>query len=626
MARISTDRQTADTDGRHDYDPYRHLRLFTTRVTPAPHAILGRDQLIRVLKATFARPEISNAILLAEAGTGKTSLVQELARQDTTREYWEVNIPSMIARARNPAEDLAPLLRSVFSETEAYNRTHNTEIVLFIDEFHQIIQLSPAAVEALKPVLAQSSARGIRVIAATTLAEYHEFIAPNLPLAERLQRINIAPPSHAVIIDILMDIAKRNKAPLTRDLAELIYDYAQRYIPASAQPRKSILLLDAMIGWYRSGMETGDKVPMNERLLGRVIEENANVSVDLNTDPESIVRRINDHVIAQEWAAQAIGERMNICMAGLNDPTRPMASFLFAGSTGVGKTEVVKQMTRALFGEDMRHLIRFDMSEYSLDESVDRFRTSLADYIWNMPYAVVLLDEIDKAAPNIRQLLLQVLDDGRLSDANGRQITFTNAYIVMTTNAGTSSEIFSRMATYAPSDTGSGKRLHDWMAVIRRTLTSSGSKEGFAPEFLGRIDAIIPFQPLSQDTKRTITEHRLDEQRHRVAVTHDIALDWDQRLITYISEEKSPDDSDVNAGGARYIMNVIESDVMAPVAAYINQHPACTRITIGVDGRMRVEDSKHRIGDASIMVKGDGAGQGKATQNQRKTPVIKTLV
>lgn len=624
MVQTSTDRQTAGADERHD--PYRHLRLFTTRVTPAPHAILGREQLIRVLKATFARPEISNAILLAEAGTGKTSLVQELARQDTTREYWEVNIPSMIARARNPSEDLAPLLRSVFSETEAYNRTHNMEIVLFIDEFHQIIQLSPAAVEALKPVLAQSSARGIRVIAATTLAEYHEFIAPNLPLAERLQRINIAPPSHAVIIDILMDIAKRNKAPLTRDLAELIYDYAQRYIPASAQPRKSILLLDAMIGWYRSGLESGDRVQMNERLLGMVIEENANVSVDLNTDPKSIVQRINDHVIAQQWAARAIGERMNICMAGLNDPTRPMASFLFAGSTGVGKTEVVKQMTQALFGEDMRHLIRFDMSEYSLDESVDRFRTSLADYIWNMPYAVVLLDEIDKAAPNVRQLLLQVLDDGRLSDANGRQITFTNAYIVMTTNAGTTSDLFANMATYAPSDTGSGKRLADWMGIIRRNLTSAGSQAGFAPEFLGRIDAIIPFQPLSKETKKTITEHRLDEQRHRVAATHDIVLSWDPRLVEYIYEDRSPNDSDVNAGGARYIMNVIESEVMAPVATYINQHPQCTHVYIEVKGTMRSEDKKHRVSDASIAVTGDDSAPGKVDQNRQKTPVIKTLV
>ena len=601
---------------------FEAMDRYTSLLEPADHAILGRERLVRTLLATFERPLVSNALLLAEAGTGKTALVQELARQDPGRIYRSVDVPAMIADSANPREDLAPRLKSVFDETRTFNRMAGRPVVLFIDEFHQIVQLSPAAVEALKPLLAQSASHGVRIIAATTLVEYHDYVAPNLPLVERLQRINVPPPPRPVVIDILMSIAKGQRAPLSRGLAGTVYDYAERYMPASAQPRKSIMLLDSMIGWHRLDGDGGG-APMDEALLARVLEQNANVSVRLKASPDAVKRRINGRVMAQQWAAEAIDQRLQICLAGLNDPGRPMASFLFAGSTGVGKTEVVKQMTVGLFGEDMRHLVRFDMSEYSLDGSVDRFRVALADYVWNMPYCVILLDEMDKAAPNVVQLLLQVLDDGRLTDANGRTVTFTNAYVVMTTNAGVGSGIFSSMAAYAPSDSGAGEQLRDWMDSIRKALTGRpGEQGGFPPEFLGRIDTIVPFQPLSNATMHAIASRRLSEQRDLLRAKQGADLRWTDRVVDYVAEERAPGEADVNAGGARYIMSVIESEIMSPVARLANAHPECRLVSIDVEGTMRVDrGSVHRRGDARIRATafdgdgrplGDGAGAAPA--------------
>lgn len=615
-----TDAAGAAPSGRRR-NRFAAMDRYTRLLEPADHAILGRERLVRALLATFERPLVSNALLLAEAGTGKTALVQELARQDPGRMYRSVDVPAMIADSANPREDLAPRLKSVFDETREFNRIAGRPVVLFIDEFHQIVQLSPAAVEALKPLLAQSASHGVRIIAATTLVEYHDYVAPNLPLVERLQRINVPPPPRPVVIDILMSIAEGQRAPLSRELAGTVYDYAERYMPASAQPRKSIMLLDSMIGWHRlGGAGGGDAVPMDEALLAQVLEQNANVSVRIKASPDAVKRRINGRVMAQQWAAEAIDQRLQICLAGLNDPGRPMASFLFAGSTGVGKTEVVKQMTVGLFGDDMRHLVRFDMSEYSLDGSVDRFRVALADYVWNMPYCVILLDEMDKAAPNVVQLLLQVLDDGRLTDANGRTVTFTNAYVVMTTNAGVGSGVFRNMAAYAPSDSGAGEQLRDWMDTIRQALTGRpGEQGGFPPEFLGRIDTIVPFQPLSNATMHAIASKRLSEQRDLLMARHGAALEWTDRVVDYVAEERAPGEADVNAGGARYIMSVIESEIMSPVARLVNSCPECRLVHIDVEGTMRVDrGSVHRRGDARISARAfDGDGRPIGAPDER---------
>ena len=267
--------------------------------------------------------------------THNTALVQGTMLHDRNRDYQEVDLSRMIADARD-GNEMGAMLKMLFDEVAEQVKVNRRDIVLFIDEFHQIVQLSESAVEALKPLLADSGTRGVRVIAATTYIEFRKWIAPNLPLVERLQRINLPEPGKDVVIEILKGMARRyDVASQIRDngLFELIYEYTNRYIPSQSQPRKSILLLDAMIGWHRSYGRSFDT-----RLLGDVIYESEGVNVSFSIDAASIREQLDERVLSQKFATKMIEQRLQICAADLNNKKRPMSSFLFSGSTGVGKS------------------------------------------------------------------------------------------------------------------------------------------------------------------------------------------------------------------------------------------------------------------------------------------------
>ena len=188
---------------------YPCLNEYTAPVKKAERVIVGREKEMASMKAALLRPELCNVMLLGEAGSGKTAVVQGLMLNDEARVYLEVDLSKMIANCKTDVNEMATKLKTLFDETAEYCKKENVEIVLFIDEFHQVVQLSDAAVEALKPLLADSGTRGIRVIAATTYTEFRKFIAPNQPLVERLQRINMEPPSKEVTIEILRGMAER---------------------------------------------------------------------------------------------------------------------------------------------------------------------------------------------------------------------------------------------------------------------------------------------------------------------------------------------------------------------------------------------------------------------------------
>ena len=266
--------------------------------------------------------------------THNTALVQGTMVKDTGRAYLEVDLPKMIAGLKNENE-MADKLKQLFKEVEAFRKSTGKEIVLFIDEFHQIVQLSPAAVEVLKPLLADSGTRGIRVIAATTYIEFQEYVASNLPLVERLQRINLNAPDEDTVVSILRGMAERYgvKSQFPTDaMFHSIYEYTNRYIPATAQPRKSILMLDSMIGWHRF-----TKKPMDMKMLADVIYDTEGVNIAFRVNAKQIKEELDKAVLSQEFATSAIEGRLQICVADLNNKNRPMSSFLFTGSTGVGK-------------------------------------------------------------------------------------------------------------------------------------------------------------------------------------------------------------------------------------------------------------------------------------------------
>lgn len=939
--------------------PQRHWRAELRVVSITD---LGREEEMTCIK-------VSGESSLFQAGrdhvvTHNTALVQAAALADTERVYMEVDLAKMISGLAS-SDEMAPLIKQLFDEAEEYSKGEKAQLVLFLDEFHQIVQLSPAAVEALKPVLAASGARGIRVIAATTDEEFDKWIKPNQPLVERLQRIIVNPPDKATTIKILRGMAKRYEVEdhfYDDHLFETIHEYTERYMPASTQPRKSILVLDSMVGWHR---HTGRDI--DRSLLADVLMESLGVNVAFRVDAARIKEDLDSKVYSQHWATEQVAKRLQLCVADLHDKTKPTSSFLFTGSTGTGKsttddtmipvyiadgsvawkragdlvagdkvfkrdggvqdvlgvfpqgerdiyrvtlgdgrtldvsdnhlwgvvsakrsraegltiystqtlinkglttrgrdgreamkyfipmngavqwpeaqydvhpyvlgalignggltlnhlyfssvdeesvnkvaellgnfsarkegesnhnwvfdigvargsgrarlqtkdalasvpeligkyshekripeaymhgsieqrwelvqglfdtngcigqadgdrfnvsystvseglahdvqqllfslgvassinvnkrerdgrllveytvrvkskndgkdrffslsrkleiakrakgvnkqreksfdyvgirsieklpyqesatciyvsddehlyqagqfivthnTELTKQLAHLLFGDATKHFIRFDMTEYALEESLATFRHELTSRVWHTSHAVLLFDEIEKAHAVVTRMLLQVLDDGRLSDANGRQVSFLNTYIVLTTNA--ASEIYETIAQYDASDTGSGEAMKGRMKEIRRSLTSTTGGNKFPPELLGRIDVIVPFQPLSRETQNKIVARKMRQLRQEVMTKHGIRLIFDPRVLTYLVEDKA--DTDSNAGGARVAIARLTEDVSTAVAAFINAHPGVRTIQVDIEGELVSENKDRLAHEAKVRV------------------------
>lgn len=580
-----------------NWENYPHLHKYSAPLKPMTRRLIGRDSLIRSIMAAFSRAELCNVILLAPAGCGKTALVQGTMERDADRLYLEVDLARMIADCQNDTNEMAAKLKLLFSETEKCVNNEGQEIVLFIDEFHQVVQLSAAAVEALKPLLADSGTRGIRVIAATTLEEFNQFIAPNQPLVERLQRINVPEPDEDATVEILQNMAKTygvDNLFFDDHVFHMIYEYTNRYIPANSQPRKSIKVLDAMVGWHRS-----ENRKMDDRLLADVIQESEDVNVAFRVDASTIKKRLDERVLAQQYATSQIERRLQLCVADLNDKSKPMSTFLFTGSTGVGKTEMTKQLAEILF-QDQRRLLRFDMTEYANDESLERFRDLLTTRIWEHPYSIVLLDEIEKACSSVTRLLLQVLDDGRLTNRNNREVSFTNCYIVLTTNAG--SEIYKTIAQYGESNSEKDMAIiaKKYDKLIRRSLSETSGDNRFPPELIGRIDVMVPFQPLSRETMGNIVMMKLRKLKAQVKARHGVQLVIDKDVVRYLVEDNLSTDSD--SGGARIVMSKLETEVTTNVARYINEHPFASRIAVKVDGDMAIDNKRQLESKASIKV------------------------
>ena len=930
--------------------------------------LVGRDREIRSLMATFSRAELTNVILLGPAGVGKTSIVQGAMMRDSGRIYLEVDTARMLEGLANE-DELGTRLSRLFDEVEAVQRAGHHEIVLFIDEFHKIIQKSSAATEDLKPLLAASGTRGIRVVAATTYDEFRQWVAPNQALVERLQRLNVAEADHDMTLTILTDMCGRYHVRATPEVLEQIYTVTERYVPANAQPRKSILVLDAMIGWHRA-----EGRPLDRKLLNDVLLEQEGVELAADVDPYKIKSELDRVVYAQDFATLALERRLQLCLAELNDQDKPQATMLFCGSTGSGKQiadyelvpvlssngmtfkphgdlcvgdivfdregkpttvlgvfphhdldmyrvtfadgrtldvgadhlwtvysakqkhklynegkhpepfvltteeilergvtrevrpgrrlggmkwyvpmngpiewpaqeyEVDPYVVGAFIGDgclrefnliisgqdddvyeriaeligavgvvrdsrnyshkfllppskrqgsrryfatkdlfenmpelygkyssecriperymvgsieqrwsliqglfdtdgcldatdrchlsystlsaelanDVRHVlytlgvsstisvdsrmrassdgslrelreytvlvkaldedkarfftlsryhetllasrrtdkqrvkrydllgirsieyigkqdaqciyvdndehlyqagynpvvthntalakaaadivnvsfIRFDMTEFSQPSSVERFRIELSNAVWAHPRAVVLLDEIEKACGEVTRMLLPVLDDARIVDANGREVTFKNAYIILTTNAG--SEIFKHMAQYSESDTGNEQALKAYEAQIRRSISETSSQNQFPPELLGRIDTIVPFQPLSKNTMRRIVVRELVNLRSRLAKVYDVGFEVSPRLADFIVNDELTTESD--EGGARRALHIVERDITTEVSRVVTA-PNCPRTLYAwVSGRLKSEEKTRLVSDARVRV------------------------
>jgi ATP-dependent Clp protease ATP-binding subunit ClpC len=538
--------------------------------------------------------------------THNTALVQGSMKTDISRAYLEIDLSKMIADLGD-ANEMAVRIKALFEDTSKLVEQTGIEVVLFMDEFHLVVMLSTAAVEALKPMLADSGTRRIRVIAATTFTEFTDHIAANQPLVQRLQRININPPPKDAVVNILRSFAEKYEVSdkiRGTHLFEQIFEMSNKYIPANSQPRKSILLFDQMVGYYRVALEDeGNEAKFDIPLLHTVLYNSEGIKLNINVDAPTIKQRLDSKVFAQYLATSAVAMRLQICAADLHNKSKPMTSFLFTGATGVGKTELTKQLAEVMF-DDPKRLIRFDMTEFALEDSLERFRAEVTARVWERPYSVLLFDEIEKANGVITRLLLQVLDDGRLIDRNNREVSFLNTYIVLTTNA--ASETYGVVAEYAnaagKSDEEQIQTLRKYMKVIRRGIVEGTGSNRFPPELLGRIDAICPFMPLNDATQRKILARRMEKFKDEVYRLHGIDIRYDHdRILQYLLYDKL--DMQADSGGARIVAAKFEEEIVTAVASLINRADGqFARLHITVEGTMAIEDKSTLESQAYIVV------------------------
>ena len=552
------------------------LSKYTTIIIGGKRPVLGRDKSVEMTLTTFERAEKCNALFLSEAGSGKTALANELARVDTDRVYLEVDFARLVVDLKD-ASDLSGALKQMADEIEDAMNELRVSMVLFFDEYHQLAKLSELALDGLKPILEKSGARGIRVICATTYEEFDKYLAENQALTERFQTIKLEQLTTDVIIQIIQGFAS-DYMDLPYDLAKYIVEITDKYFPERSQPRKSKDVVDAMIGKISYAGKS-----VSKELVHEVLRDGYDVELDTTVNPFEIANILNKQVFDQPNATQIVEDNLQSQFAGFERKDKPKASWLFCGKPAVGKTELAKCVAN-LMVRGSNNFIRMDMSDYSHPDSVATFKNELTRKVWERPFSVVLLDEVEKATRGATLLLLQVLDEGYLTNRFNRRVSFRNAYVILTTNAG--SELFNTIGDYFNDGDGDlSKDRSTILPVLKRALSSNGGDEiKFPPELLSRVDAIIPFAPLSLGTQKKIVSSALDklaEETKRVSNTS-IVFTNKEDLIDFITIDLVSKNVET-LGGAREVKGIVSSLVQTEISKAVNRNPNRDTLYVSVE-------------------------------------------
>lgn len=552
------------------------LSKYTSVIIGGKRPILGRDKSVDMTLTTFERAEKCNALFLSEAGSGKTALANELARIDTDRVYLEVDFARLVVDLKD-ASDLSGALKQMADEIEDAMNELRVSMVLFFDEYHQLAKLSELALDGLKPILEKSGSRGIRVICATTYEEFDKYLAENQALTERFQTIKLEQLTTDVIIQIIQAFAS-DYMDLPYDLAKYIVEITDKYFPERSQPRKSKDVVDAMIGKITYAGKS-----VSKELVHEVLRDGYDVELDTTVNPFEIANILNQQVFDQPNATQIVEDNLQSQFAGFERKDKPKASWLFCGKPAVGKTELAKCVAN-LMVRGSNNFIRMDMSDYSHPDSVATFKNELTRKVWERPFSVVLLDEVEKATRGATLLLLQVLDEGYLTNRFNRRVSFRNAYVILTTNAG--SELFNTIGDYFNDGDGDlSKDRSTILPVLKRALSSNGGDEiKFPPELLSRVDAIIPFAPLSLGTQKKIVSSALDklaEETKRVSNTS-IVFTNKEDLIDFITIDLVSKNVET-LGGAREVKGIVSSLVQTEIAKAVNRNPNRDTLYVSVE-------------------------------------------
>ncbi len=530
--------------------------------------LIGRAAELERTEQILCRRRKNNPLFVGEAGVGKTAIAEGLAKKIVDGEVPEalkgciiyaLDLGSLLAGTKYRGDfekRLKALLQQLKKEKNA---------ILFIDEIHTIIGAGAAsggvmdASNLIKPMLASGD---LRCIGSTTFQDYRGIFEKDRALARRFQKIDVKEPSIKETIDILEGLKPffetHHQVKYTQPALEAAVEMAARYINDRFLPDKAIDVIDEAGAFQKLMPEGKRKKIITVKEIETVVSSMARVPLKSvsHTDRELLLNledQLKTTVFGQEAAIHALTSAVKMGRSGLKDPDKPVGCFLFAGPTGVGKTEVCKQLADSLGLE----LVRFDMSEYMEPHTVSRligappgyvgFDTGglLTEAVTKAPHSVLLLDEIEKAHFEVYNLLLQVMDHGTLTDTNGRKTDFRHVILIMTTNAG-AQEMGRNIVGFTDQNNAS-----DGMIAVKRVFT---------PEFRNRLDSIIQFQPLSPLTIRQVVDKfvvqvgkRLADRNVHIDIS-DAARDW---LVTNGYDKMM---------GARPLSRLIQQKIQMPLA------------------------------------------------------------
>src|ERR1700722_10944838 len=530
--------------------------------------LIGREAEVQRTIQVLCRRQKNNPLLVGDPGVGKTAIAEGLARKIINSDVPEVladstvfalDMGALLAGTRYRG-DFEERLKQVMKEIEQHK-----DAILFIDEIHTVIgagATSGGAMDAsnlLKPALAQGT---LRCIGSTTYKEYRQYFEKDRALVRRFQKIDVKEPSVADAIEILKGLKpyfeEFHKLRYTAEAVKAAVELSSRYIHDRKLPDKAIDVIDETGASQMLVPEARRKKTIGVKEIEATVASMARIPPkSVSKDDTEVLQHLEETlkraVYGQDKAIEALSASIKLARAGLREPEKPIGCYLFSGPTGVGKTEVAKQLAATLGVE----LTRFDMSEYMERHTISRLIGAppgyvgfdqgglLTDGVDQHPHCVLLLDEIEKAHPDLFNVLLQIMDHGKLTDHNGKQVDFRNVILIMTTNAGASD-----MAKQAIGF-GRGKRKGDDEEAIKRLFT---------PEFRNRLDATIAFAPLSRDTIDRVVEKFVLELEAQLS-DRDVSFDLTPEATRWLGQKGYDDHF-----GARPLARVIQDHIKKPLA------------------------------------------------------------
>lgn len=491
---------------------------------------IGKDKVIKEIVEVLSRKTRQNILLVGEAGCGKTSAVKGIAYEIVEgthspalrfKRLVSLDVGALIGGAETPGA-LSGRISTIINEIKACRN-----IILFVDEVHNLAANTSgdpnqsSIFGALEPHL---SAGELEFIGATSSSNFRKFIEPNEAFTRVLEKVEMAEATPEETLEILKYVSAEfestHKVIISYPALVATIDLSKKLVHDRVLPDKAVDILESAC----VAAAGENRVTVTKEVVAEVISKLTkipitNISADESKKLLGLSEELHKRIIGQEGAVRAITSAMQRARVGLREENKPIASFLFAGPTGVGKTETAKALAASYFGDE-KLMIRFDMSEYQDATSAERLIDRLTTEVRQKPFALLLLDEVEKAHPNITLLFLQVLDDGRLTNTDGRVVDFTNTIIIATSNVG--SHAIQAAVKEGVSQEELGKRQQ------RELLTR------FAPEFLNRFSGLITFAPLTANQIKQIVRLKLSKLAKQLKAKL-IAVDFSDDLVELLA-------------------------------------------------------------------------------------------